>query len=128
LKIQEKWQKYGERNAKWPEWEVFPTSPWNYGLMLDAKAPAKSFRVVKVKGPVAPQPWTAETAPIRLTAQGRKIPGWKLDSLGLVGKLQPSPVRSGERAETIELVPMGAARLRISMFPVIGNGADAREW
>ena len=46
----------------------------------------------------------------------------------MVGKLQPSPAKSGEPVETITLVPMGAARLRISSFPVIGSDANAREW
>src|SRR5204862_4766950 len=30
--------------------------------------------------------------------------------------------------ETLTLVPMGAARLRISAFPVIGQGKDAHVW
>jgi len=37
-------------------------------------------------------------------------------------------VKSGEPTETIRLVPMGAARLRISAFPVIGDGDEARQW
>jgi hypothetical protein len=51
-----------------------------------------------------------------------------MDSLGLVGKLQDSPVRSNEPTETITLIPMGAARLRISVFPQIGEGARSHEW
>jgi hypothetical protein len=45
-----------------------------------------------------------------------------------VGVLQQSPVISDSPVEPITLVPMGACRLRISAFPVIGNGPDAREW
>ena len=46
-------RKYGNRIRDWPEWEVFPDSPWNYGLVLDAQDPAKSFHVVRKPGPAA---------------------------------------------------------------------------
>jgi hypothetical protein len=127
LKIGERYAPYGGTPA-WPEFEVFPASPWNYGLLLEAQDPAKSFDVVTQPGPVPAQPFTPETAPIQLRARAKKIPAWKQDSLGLVGKLQPSPVKSGEPPETVTLIPMGAARLRISAFPVIGEGEGAHEW
>ena len=47
----------------------------------------------------------------------------------MVGLLQQSPVRSDEPVETITLIPMGAARLRISAFPVIDNfNPKAKDW
>ena len=58
LKIGERWQRCGGTDA-WPESEVFPTTPWNYGLVLDDKNPAKSFKVVKRSGGALPaQPFT----------------------------------------------------------------------
>ena len=128
LAIKERFQKYGYRNPNWPEWEVFADSPWNYGLDLDPQNPAASFKVVKRAGPLAPQPFTPQTVPITLQARGRRIPNWMADRNNLVGKLQPSPVASSEPDEEITLIPMGAARLRVTMFPVIGSGPDAREW
>jgi hypothetical protein len=73
-------------------------------------------------------PFTHEGTPVELKAKGKRIPNWQLDQLGLVGKLQPSPVKSNEPVEPITLIPMGAARLRISSFPVIGDGKDAHQW
>jgi hypothetical protein len=127
LKIGEKWSRYGKDSA-WPEWEVFPTTAWNYGLEMKNGNAARSFEVVKKPGPVPANPFTPETAPIEIRAQARKIPAWTLDRLGLVGKLQDSPVKSEESLEMVSLIPMGAARLRISSFPVIGHGRDAHEW
>jgi hypothetical protein len=127
LKIGERWSRYGGTEA-WPEMEVFPTTPWNYGLMLDAKNPAKSFRLVAKSWPASAQPFTPETTPLELRVKARKIPGWKQDHFGMVGKLQASPVKSAEPIEEVTLIPMGAARLRITSFPVIGNGPDAHEW
>ncbi len=129
LAIAENWEKYGNRNAQWPEWQVKPASPWNYGLLLDPKNPARGIRVKKVKQQQLPsQPWTAQAVPIALRAKGQKIPSWTLDRLNMVPKLQPSPVRSDEPVEDLTLIPMGAARLRISLFPVIGTGKEAHEW
>ena len=49
-------------------------------------------------------------------ATGRKVPVWGPDPTGLCGVLPPEDAEVGER-EAITLVPMGAARLRISAFP-----------
>ena len=128
LKIGERWERYGGTD-EWPELEVFATTPWNYGLVLNEKNPAKSFKVVKWGGPALPaQPFTSGTAPVELRVAAKQIPAWKQDSLGLVGKLQSSPVKSDQPTETVTLIPMGAARLRITTFPVIGQGTDAQDW
>jgi hypothetical protein len=127
LRIGEKWTRYGT-NETWPEWEVFPTTSWNYGLVLNERNPGKSFEIVKQPGALAPNPFQPDTAPIALRAKAKKIPAWKMDALGLAGKLQESPARSDEPTETITLIPMGAARLRVSSFPVIGAGKSANEW
>jgi hypothetical protein len=128
LAIKERWEKYGDRNPNWPEWEVFPESPWNYGLVLDAADPAKSFAVIRKPGPLASQPFTPETAPIEIKAKARKIPDWQTDRLNMVGKLQQSPARTSEPEETVTLIPMGAARLRIASFPTASTGPEGNEW
>jgi hypothetical protein len=127
LKIGERYVREGGTDA-WPAWEIHPTTPWNYGLVLDAKDASASFEAVEKPWPASEMPFTHEGAPIELRAKARRIPEWTLDKLGLVGLLQDSPVRSSEPVETVTLIPMGAARLRISSFPVIGEGTDARPW
>ena len=127
LKIGERWDAYG-KDKNWPEFQVYPASAWNYGLALDAAAPAKALQIVRKRGPLPAQPFTPENVPIEIRAPARKLPAWKQETNGLVGKLQPSPVKSQEPLETVTLIPMGAARLRITSFPVIGNEPDAHEW
>jgi hypothetical protein len=95
---------------------------------LDEANPASSFKVIQSDGPLAAQPFTPETAPIKIEATGRRIPNWHADANHVIGKLQRSPIKSDQPAEKIVLIPMGAARLRLSMFPVIGAGAGAHEW
>jgi len=125
LKIEENWRRCGGTD-EWPEWEVLPASPWNYGLIVDMENPKKSFEVVE-KGDMPGQPWTVEAAPIEIKARGKKIPGWKLEN-ETVQELRESPIRSDQPEEEITLIPMGCARLRISCFPTIGEGPDARDW
>jgi len=123
LKIGEKWVKYGGTD-KWPAYEVYPTTPWNYGLIVDLESPERSFKVVKRKGLLPSQPFTVNNAPIQLIAKGKRVPQWKQEKNGLVGALPDSPVRSNEPLETISLIPMGCARLRISVFPIIDEESD----
>jgi hypothetical protein len=127
LKIDEKYVRKGGTD-KWPAWEVYPSSSWNYGLVLDDRNPASGFEVVSKPWPADNQPFEADSAPIELRAKARKIPNWTVDHLGLVGSMQQSPIVSAEPVETVTLIPMGAARLRISAFPTIGKGPDAHEW
>ncbi|MBO0321513.1 glycoside hydrolase family 127 protein [Muricauda sp. CAU 1633] len=121
-----KWQE-GANVEEWPSYEIHPTTPWNYGLVLkeDAKT---SFEVEHRPWPSNNFPFTPDSAPILLKARAKRIPGWTFDQYGLTGELSDSPVKTETAEETVELVPMGAARLRISAFPVIGEGEDANGW
>lgn len=74
------------------------------------------------------QPFRPDSAPIVLKARGKRIPEWKQEANGLIGEVGQSPVRSDEPIEEITLIPMGCARLRISSFPVIGEGPEAAIW
>lgn len=127
LKIGERYVRAGGTD-EWPAWEIHPTTDWNYGLVLNATDAASSFKVAYKGWPADDQPFEANAAPVELHAQAKKIPQWKKDHLGLVGEIQPSPVKSDEPTEPVTLIPMGCARLRISAFPTIGTGPDAHQW
>ena len=127
LKIKERYVRSGGTD-QWPAWDIFPDSPWNYGLVLHPENPSAGFTVVRKPWPKDDQPWRWNTAPIELKTTGRRIPEWTLDNRGLVEEVQDSPVASDQPDETITLIPMGAARLRISAFPVIGTGPSAHHW
>ncbi len=133
LKIGERWEQYPgpddyPATREWPAWEVYPTTAWNYGLVLDGEDAATSFRVEKAERPLSKQPFTPDAAPVKLLARGKRIPAWQVDHTGLCGVLQASPITSDKPTERIELIPMGCARLRLSAFPVVGERPDAAEW
>lgn len=112
----------------WPVWEIVPTTQWNYALDFDPAKLSESFKVVEKPWPSNNMTFTHEGTPVEIQARARKLPNWQEDFLGLVDSLQPSPVKSSEPVETITMIPMGAARLRLTALPVIGSGTDAREW
>lgn len=110
-----KWQKGADASA-WPTYEIYPDSPWNYALVLDKKNPLKDLKVVRKTISADKFPFTLENVPLEVKAVGRRIPSWKIDEYDLCGVLPPENAYKGEEEE-ITLVPMGAARLRISAFP-----------
>ena len=118
LKIDERYERIGG-TEDWPELAVYPESPWNYGLVPDAQ-----FDVLR-RDP-GDNPFTTEGVPLALTTQARRIPQWETDTEDVVGLLQPGPARSTEPVETVTLIPMGAARLRITSFPQVSS--DGEEW
>ncbi len=123
LKIGERYARMGGTD-KFPSYEVYPTTPWNYGLVVNNQ----SFKVHYRPFPSDNQPFTPNSAPITLTANARKIDNWKIDRLGVVGVLQTMPAKSTDPVETVILVPMGATRLRISSFPTVSDSPDAHAW
>jgi hypothetical protein len=121
-----------------PEWRttaLVATRPWNYGLdrasvdgaaRLEYVPPDSSGSMdatthMRTWAPY--EPFAHDGAP-RLLAKVRRIPEWRLDWTGLVAPLQSSPVASSAPVETVALLPMGCAHLRISAFPVVASAED----
>ena len=113
-----KWQPNADQ-TKWPAYEIYPAGKWNYGLDLNDKPLADQFKVITKAWPANNFPFTQDAVPIEIQAKGKFIPQWTLDKYELVSVLPQSPVNVLTSEETIELIPMGAARLRISAFPVV---------
>ena len=61
-------------------------------------------------------PFTVSNVPLEVKAIGKQIPSWTLDKYGLCSELPETNAPKGDREE-ITLIPMGAARLRVSAFP-----------
>jgi hypothetical protein len=117
LRIDERWNRYAG-TADWPEYEVKPGSAWNVGLV-----PGQQMAVST--GGNVNDPFTLATVPVRISARVQDIPDWTVDSENVVGTLPDGPVAVQSAARQVELVPMGAARLRLTAFPQTGG---SRTW
>jgi hypothetical protein len=115
LALGETWRKLKQFGPA-VDWEVFPSTPWNYALAVDLANPAASFTVEE--HPVTRQPFDAEAAPVVLQAKGRRLSGWEIEASS-AGTLPVSPVTSKQPKESLRLVPYGAARLRVTAFPYL---------
>lgn len=127
VRIKEKWRKEPGSNKEWPRWSLRPASPWNYGLAIDRESPSEAIKV-KVADKLAEQPWSEKNAPVVLKVPAKRIPDWKAGIKNTVDSVREGPVKSDEPLETIEMIPMGCAHLRISVLPVVSNRTNARYW
>lgn len=112
----------------WPAFEILPTTPWNYGLLLNESDPVDSFEVIQGVWPEDHYPFSATSVPIQLVCSARKIPEWTVDLTGLCSPLRDSPIYSSSPDERITLIPMGAALLRISAFPEVKGDRNLPSW
>jgi hypothetical protein len=111
--IGEDWVKLRDRGMT-ADWQVFPTTPWNFALVLDTDSPATSIAVTESKP--SPNPFTREGTPIRLSVKARKVNQWRAED-GAAGPPPQSPVATDQAEESISLIPYAAAKLRITAFP-----------
>ncbi|WP_308637495.1 beta-L-arabinofuranosidase domain-containing protein [Paenibacillus silvisoli] len=116
LPIQENWQLLTKR-AKFHDWEVYPGSPWKYGLLAENDYAVSEFDIPY-------QPFDAEHAPVRLKATGQLVREWKMEGNN-AGTPPIYPKTAGQELAELTLVPYGSARLRIGEFPLIGEREKA---
>ncbi len=112
--IGEDWVKLATRGMT-ADWQVFPSSSWNFALDL-RQSDARGLTVQEL--PVSASPFSLSNPPIKLQAAARKVPAWRAVD-GVADPVPRSPVSSEEPEERITLVPYGAAKLRITAFPVL---------
>jgi DUF1680 family protein len=116
--IGESWVKLGDRGMT-ADWQVFPTTAWNYAIAVNPEDAADSVSVSEA--PLGARPFTTKPAPVELRVKARKLSSWRAED-GAANPVPPGPVSSDQPEESIALVPYAAAKLRITAFPQLKSG------
>lgn len=120
-----------------PAYNIYPDKPFNYGILPEE---GLTFE----KAPVPTRPWSIEDTPFTIKVKARRVHSWKIkkrNSIDPVYNLYTRPwVREHKEGrftftprypaskkallskglgepETITLVPYGAAKVRVTVFP-----------
>ena len=104
-------------SSEWPCYVLKPESDWNFALQVDENNLPVDLSVEKRAWPSDNFPFTPESVPFLFTAKGVQIPSWGYDETGMTDLLPTKYAERASEVKTIPLIPMGAARLRISSFP-----------
>jgi uncharacterized protein len=140
LKIGETWTKLSSsvNYMGSADWQIMPTTAWNIALKVDSANPKNSFTVVRnsissvpfaQKGEQVYLPgssvfttWTQDP-PVVLKAQGRIVTSWTYNTTYTSNAADPptSPLTSTVTGKdtSIELIPYGSAKLRVTELPWI---------
>jgi uncharacterized protein len=112
-------------------WEITPTTDWNYALAIDRNNPqctittnkissmpfAQKGEMVKRPGADDFAPWT-EDVPMVLRVKAKKVPQWGMAGTN-AAPVPASPVYTDFPETLVELIPYGCSRLRIAEFPTV---------
>jgi hypothetical protein len=115
LRIGAEW-KLHKGKPPFADWEVYPTTPWNYALDLDVANPDRS--VTFEKRAIGERPFSPEGAPVLARVHGRRLPSWGIEN-NAAAPLPESPVESDQPLQELTLVPYGCTSLRVTEFPLL---------
>ena len=111
LPVGEDWRRLPDRPG-FGDWEVYPTTPWNYGLVIDDDGRLSRYTVVR--SAVSSPPFGSPS--LRVDVDGRRVDDWRL-TRNSAGRIPSQAGVGSGPLERLGLVPYGTARLRVAEFP-----------
>ena len=122
-RVEEEWKQIAGELPH-ADWEVYPRSDWNYGLIPDDETLLADLSVEEAEP--SDLPFATDKPPVTLTVAARRLPQWALcDNSAADIDVGPHPTTSA--IEKITLIPFGSTGLRIAAFPVATNAETPGE-
>lgn len=109
----DRWEKVKDQPPT-ATWRTLPQRPWNYALAINPTDPGRSISLKRQ--PVGDCPFSPEGSPLCAYVPARRLPQWGLER-GAAAPPAKSPVETSEPVEQVELLPYGAAKLRVTELP-----------
>ncbi len=118
LKLGEEWTRVNadkpHRSLPHADFEVRPTTPWNYALLMDETHPETS--VTFQEQPVGERPFSPDGAGMTAQVKGRQLGNWGL-AHNWAAEVPPGEHQSRQPLETLTLIPYGCTNIRVTEFP-----------
>jgi uncharacterized protein len=106
------WTELKHYAQKSGDWEVKPSRAWNYALETG------NCDATVEEHPVTDVPFDVMHPAVSMKVHGKRLPEWGARE-NSAAPVPVSPVSSKNPAESLRLVPYGAAKVRITAFPFL---------
>ena len=110
----EHWVKLRDRGMT-ADWQVFPDRGWNYALAVTEQNAAA---LAVTEGAIGAVPFAGGSKAVVLKAPASQLDAWRAED-GVAAAPPKLPSKGVALIQTIDLVPYGSARLRITAFPAL---------
>ena len=118
LAIGERWVRFNENipdhEPPHCDYEIYPTTPWNYGFNIDAANPGKD--IAFEERPMGDCPFSPDGSPIIAWVPGKKV-DWSMENRSAAPK--PNMSWIPDEKETLRMIPYGCTNLRLTEMPVV---------